>query len=440
MKPKGPIFGKALTGIVGEEFFGVGWGASSASGIPVNLLTAMHCSAVLACVTVIAEDMSKIPIRVMRRLPNGSKEEIEDHFMTRLLRNPNSWQSFGEWCEETMAHLLLYSNSYSVIKRNSRGEATELVPVPPDRVTLREAPGGEWFFYVSRSGLHEMAVLRDFDTMIEAESILHIRWMTLWNSLMGVPRISLSRETIGLAMSLEAHLAHVMGQGTRPGGLLKTARRLNPESVNQLKSSWQEGFSGPNKSGLTAVLEDGMEWQPMSIMNNNDAQLVELRLFQLKECCRTFRVPPHKVGLPIEGGTATMVQADQNYVNEVLLTWSERILRKLEEMADIDGRRVFLEHDFDHLMKADIKTRSEVHALGVSRMKYTPNEVRSADGLPPVPGGDVVYQPVNFAPLGSVPVAGTPGPGSDLTDEAGEGGDGSPGGGPFPGDEGAPGV
>jgi hypothetical protein len=56
-----------------------------------------------------------------------------------------------------------------------------MVPIHPDRVGLFEAPSGEYFYYVTRNGLHEMAMLREQPLMIPAENMFHIRWLPMWN-------------------------------------------------------------------------------------------------------------------------------------------------------------------------------------------------------------------------------------------------------------------
>src|ERR1700678_3035438 len=71
----------------------------SASGMPVSTTTAMRHVAVMACVSILAGDVAKIPLGVFRRLPNGGKEVRSDHYLNRLLRDPNNWQDGFEFKE-----------------------------------------------------------------------------------------------------------------------------------------------------------------------------------------------------------------------------------------------------------------------------------------------------------------------------------------------------
>jgi len=140
---------------------------------------------------------------------------------------------------------------------------------------------------------------------------------------------------------------------------------------------------------------------------------------------RGFRIPHFKVGLTIERGD--MVQLQQMYLNDVISTWCERFIPKLEELGDIDAEddELFVEFDYSHFLKADIQTRLTAMRLGVVGMIYTPNEARRGEGLPDVEGGDTLYQPVNVAPIGFTPQAASGnGPGSDTTGAPGAGGHG----------------
>ncbi|MGH7227434.1 MAG: hypothetical protein ACRELF_29840, partial [Gemmataceae bacterium] len=63
--------------VVGGEILSLHdeWGLSAA-GVPVNSITALQHTAVMACVAILAEDVAKLPIGLWRRLPNGGKVPV----------------------------------------------------------------------------------------------------------------------------------------------------------------------------------------------------------------------------------------------------------------------------------------------------------------------------------------------------------------------------
>jgi HK97 family phage portal protein len=176
-----------------------GDGGQSASGVAVNTTTAMRHVAVMACVSILASDAAKIPLDVFRRLPNGGGEVLKDHYLHRLLRAPNDWQDGFEFKEMSRASLVPRDNGYAVAVRNGRGVPLYMVPIHPERVGLFASPSGECFYFVTRNGLHELAVPRDKPLLIPSYDMLHLRWMPMWNSLLGTSRLSPVRQSVGLS-------------------------------------------------------------------------------------------------------------------------------------------------------------------------------------------------------------------------------------------------
>src|SRR5258707_1562980 len=78
-----------------EEWFSdYGLSGRTDSGVIVNQTTAMRVATVMACVRVCSEDVAKLPPRVYRLLgTDGARREAKDHFLYRLFRKPNAWQT-----------------------------------------------------------------------------------------------------------------------------------------------------------------------------------------------------------------------------------------------------------------------------------------------------------------------------------------------------------
>src|SRR5262249_15167363 len=99
---------------------------------------------------------------------------------------------------------------------------------------------------------------------------------------------------------------------------------------------------------------------------------------------------------------------------------------KLADVFDLAADDLTVEFDINHFLRADIMTRYNAYRVGIVGMFLTPNEVRRAEGLPELEGGDTLYQPTNVAPLGFTQSAPGAGPGSDTTGAPAAGGDGDP--------------
>lgn len=399
--------------------------STSAGGMAVTQVTALKVSAVLACVSIRSEDVAKLPVHVYRKTPDGGKKIVADHPIERVLRRPNAYQSRFEFMEQMQVSYLLRGNAYAVILRDPRGNAQSLIPVNPDRVWIFEAPGGQVFYQVARRGLHETAVLANEPLMIPAEDMLHLRWIAIDNSLYGASRIGLSRDAIGLSLSQQELAGRLSANNTNLGGVLTTDQKLTKEAAERLKKSWKERNQGLRNAGDTAVLEQGLKWQPLG-MSARDAEVIASRAHQVEEIARLFRMPMHKLGVPGKSVSASIEQLDQDYMNNVVSADLMRWEAKFDQHFGLAEQDVFVEFDVAGFLRASIMTRYQAYRTGIVGMFITPNEARRAEGLPDHPEGDTLYQPTNVAPIGFEPTGNETGPGSDVTGQAAPGGRGDP--------------
>jgi HK97 family phage portal protein len=401
----------------------------SAGGMAVTQLTALQVSTVQACVSIRAEDIAKLPVHVYRCLPNGGRQIVADHPLEKVLQRPNDYQSAFEFKEQMQVSILLRGNAYAVKLRDWRGNVTALIPVNPDRVWIYEAPGGQYFYQVARRGLHETAVLEDMPLMIPSEDMLHLRWMALDNSLYGASRIALAREAIGLALSQQELAGRLSANSTNLGGVLTTDGKLTPEAAKRIGEDWKKRRQGLQNAGETAVLEQGLKWQPLG-MSAKDAELVASRDFQVPEIARLYRMPLHKLGVPGANG-ATVEQMDQEYMNGPVSGDLGRWEAKLAHDFGLAEQGLIVQFDTSILMRANMTARYNAYRTGIVGMFMKPNQARRAeaewaDGWEDMDGGDDLYQPTNVAPIGFEPAGKETGPGSDVTGAPAAGGRGDP--------------
>lgn len=71
----------------------------------------------------------------------------------------------------------------------------------------------------------------------------------------------------------------------RPDYSLQTDGSLTEDQINNLRNQVSEQHQGVAKSWKPLVLQGGLKVQPISI-NPKDAQLLEMRKFQVEDVCR----------------------------------------------------------------------------------------------------------------------------------------------------------
>lgn len=419
-----------------------GWGVPTAAGVNVNQASAMQVSSVFSCVSILSYDLAKLGATIFhgQRHDGKSKQKAVAHPLYQLFKKPAPWLTWFEFCGMLQCSVLLRGNGYAVILRDPRtARPTMLVPINPDRVALWEAPDGSLFYMVTRSGLHEMAVLRNEPLLIAAEDIFHLKALSM-NGLLGLSPISMARESIGLSIAQEQLASRWAGNSAKPSGILTTDQKLTKEAAERVGNDWKTLNAGLYNAGKTAILEQGLKWQPLA-MTSSDLEFIASREFQLSEIARIYRVPMHMLGVVARSSGNSITQQAQEYLNYSLSTWIEMWEQRLQFTFDIDEDEAFVAFNVERLLRADISTRYAGHRIALGGTGWmTINEVRTSEGQETVDGGDVVFRPVNTAPADSDVFAGQAdpadktvpdddnpapnpsGPGSDQTGDIGKGG------------------
>lgn len=398
------------SGLTFEQFFtGFLGGGKSKSGVKVNQFSALQSSAVFACVRMLSQDLAKLRPKVVQVEADGTRTELRNHPLARLLRRPNSWQTWFEFATQMQTALVLRGNAYAAIVRDQRGKPLRFVPLNPDSIALYEAPDGALFWQVSRDGYHQTEQLKDFGLMIPFEDVLFLTDMRPVAGLAGLDTISVSKESVGLSLAQEQLAAHWMDNRAQPSGILSTESRLTEPEALRMEAAWKNLHKGLQNAGKTAVFEKGLKWIPLT-MTASDIEFLASRRYQLEEIARIFRIPLHMLGASADKNTAakTTDKAGQDYVNLTISTYTTIWKQKLEFMFGLEDegtKSVDVEVDWDYsiLLQADLATRVATAQKAIMGSIMTPDEGRLYCGYNPSgdPQGDKLLFPSNSTPYGS---------------------------------------
>jgi HK97 family phage portal protein len=400
--------GAAWSGFVGKssttpegwfrEFGGLG-GVESATGLAISQQSAINVSTVYACVTLRAKDIARCAPRLLRMEGPRSQTPVDDHSVSKLFNRPNELQTWYEWAFQMHAAFLLKANAYAAIIRDARGNPISLWPINPDGVHLYEAADGHLFYSAMRFGLYQSWQLRSLPLMIPAEDMFHLRGLS-FNSLHGVSTIGVARDAIGVALGLEQQAARFMNNGARPSGVLQTDKQLTPETAKRLREQWESLRSGIANAGKTAILEEGLKWNAMQL-SSVDLEFISQRKLAIEEIARFFGMPLHKLAVAGEVGKLKLDQADQSYVNTTIMPDLDMWEQKFDQVFSLSDEGLHADFDERRLLRAEESTRFINYRTAVTSGLMTPNECRTLEGLPSLPGGDELMFPVNVAALGS---------------------------------------
>lgn len=389
----------------------------SATGIAINQASAMAEATVHACIVIRSADVARCTPALRKEGDARSSPPVTDHAVAKVFKRPNWIQTWFEFAQQMQAAFLLRKNAYAAILRDGRGRPINLIPINPDAVQVLEASNGQIFYLVNRVGLFQMFALAGLPVAIPAEDMLHLRGLS-FNMLFGVPTIELARDSIGVALGLGQQAARLIGNGARPGGVLQTDKTLSDVAAKRLSAQWERMREGLENVGRTAILEEGLKWNAMQL-SSVDQQFIEQRRLSVEEAARWWGVPLYKLSVTGELAKIKVDDAEQVYVNTVVMPDVEAWEQKLVQTFDLDKQGLVADLDERKLIRASESVRVNNQRLRIMSGISTQNECRAENGDPPMDGGDVLLHPVNLAASGS-DMSGT------APDAAGRPADGTP--------------
>lgn len=348
---------------------------SALRGNGVTPARAESVSTVYACVSAISETIATLPLVLYRREGDDGRERAKDHPLYKALHDsPNGNQTALEFREQMQAAVLLKGNAYAEIIRGYDGQVRELLPLHPDRVNVLALENGRLGYEYTDTKGRVRRLLQD--------EVFHLRHRSD-NGALGVSPITAAREVVELALAERDHGNSTFRNGTRLSGILKFPAKLNPAQRKTIGDSWNSQYAGGANAGKTALLEEGVEYQTVS-MTLEDAEWIASRQFSVEEVCRLFRVPPTIVGDLRHGNYSNSVEMSRQFVvlslRRHLTMWEQAISRCLLTEA---GRRIyFAEHSVEGLLRGDSLNRAQFYQRALEDGWMDAGEVRQLENLP----------------------------------------------------------
>lgn len=358
-------------------------GAIRDAGVPVTADNSLSLSAVWGCVNLISGSISSLPLQLYRGGDDGDRVMLRSHPLYRVLHDsPNADQTALDFWDFMAMSLELWGNAYARIERLG-GKVVALVPVWPNRISVRRETGGVLRYRWTDSG-------RQYD--LPEDDVLHVRGPG-GDPLGGMSTLSFARRTFGLALAADESASGFYRNGMRPSGVLKFSEWLSDENREIARKYMADEFIGAANAGKPFVAEGGVEWQSLT-MPLDDAQLLETRSFSVEEVCRIFGVPPvlvqhHSKTSSWPTGVEQQVLIFQKFTLRRRLKRLEQAMEKqlLTEAERQSGMRI--EFNLEGLLRGDSAGRAAFYKSALNDGWMTINEVRAKENLSPVEGGDV---------------------------------------------------
>ena len=363
---------------------------SSPAGVVVSSETAIRMSTVYACVRLLGDTISSLPMGAyVRRGRQRISYAAVYGDVPAWVNKPNSELTRMEFLEQVLASLNLRGNAYILTVRDDMGDVVELYCINPESVRIvRKGPNEPLVYEVTvkeydpAGGVYSQDFNQKVMTLTKDE-LLHIPLFLLPGSLYGLGPIEAARITIGAVMAADTYAASYFGNAANPGGIIEVPGEMTEEQATTIGRDWNITHSGPYRAGKIGVLTGGAQFKPLAL-NAQDAQLLDTRRFGLEEVARLFRVPISLLGHPVAGAMSFASVEAQNlsFVQHSLRPLLERIEQALSSLLpEKDG---FVKFNLDALLRGTTIERYDAYTKGLREGFLSLNDVRAIEDLSPL--------------------------------------------------------
>ncbi|MGI1801830.1 phage portal protein [Priestia sp. TRN 1309] len=291
---------------------------------PVDETQALSIPAIKAAVELISNSISQLPIHLyVENEADQSVEKIKnDPRVNRLNCTANNYDVGQVIKKQIVQDYLLRGKAYVYKKEDGS------LHVLPARNVNEEGMTKDYISFIKKTYQYNgMETLWLDDT-----EVFEINSGT--NGLLYD-----NAQLIQIALNQLDYTDSLLGNAAIPTGILKASSRLTEKAINNLRESWTSLYRGSKNTGKTIILEEGMDYHPLSL-SPDKMQMVESQKAIVSEVARIFSIPESMINshankyASLEQNNLTFLQSCigpiitsiEGYLNKNLLTDTEKAL------------------------------------------------------------------------------------------------------------------
>ncbi len=339
---------------------------------------------VYRCVRMISEAAASVPLVL-----SDGDIVLNEHPLLDLLNHPNQLQSKNELLEAWYGYLLVSGNSYLEavsIDHNIR----ELHTLRPDRMKVIAGRDGWPQAYVYTANGSSVKFNQSDGEGVSP--ILHMRLFNPSDDHYGQSPIEAASKAIDIHNKSSSWNLALLDNAARPSGALvynSNNANLSEEQFERLKLELESNFQGAGNAGRPLLLEGGLDWKSMAL-SPRDMDFIESKHVAAREIALAMGVPPMLLGIPGDNTYSNYTEANRTLWRQTVLPLVTRCLYCISSWLKPEfGASIKLCVDLNKIEALAPERDVLWRRVGDSDF-MTINEKRSAVGLSPIDGGDVL--------------------------------------------------
>lgn len=369
---------------------------------------ALGVPALQRAVTLISSTTGMLSMQGFR---NGVVMDGEaDHAPTPpLIARPDPFETPYTFYSTTAAQMAKYGEFvWYIAATDTDGKASALVNVPLNELQVQDNPDDRLrprYRWGSVEGTR-------YSPGNPSGRFVHQKYpLTEPYQLRGEGPLQLGRIAVSVSVEAQIWAANFYGGGGHPSDIIKHATTLDPTPRNELGIPDPDtGLSEADRlkaqyiardQNTPIVIDSAIEDITPGRIDEAGAQMLEARLHQNGDAARLFGIAGKWVEY-VQSGTSLTYQTLEGAFTDLIKTCLQPLyLEPIEQaMSDLLTRSTTARFNVKGFLRADIKTRYEVHGIAIDKGIYDAAYAQREEGIAP---GDVEYEPVPFPAPSAIP-------------------------------------
>ena len=342
--------------------------SDSAASFATNPPSAMRLTPVRRAVTVISQDLARIPICTYGRVGDDYVKTYGDAF-DLLNGDWNEYHTAFEARRWMVSQAMLWGNAFAVINRVG-GSVRSLIPMNAWNVTLATQDDGTPVYNTSEYG------------EVAPADIIHFRMLPTRRQMWGTSPVADAVRALQLGAMLETAGVEQFKMPGLGKLSLSTDEVLGSEAIRATQDAFKSAHSGSDGMLRPIIAQGGAKIEQVG-QSLVDQDWSTARRQVIEEVARAFGVPPFVLFSDSEKYT----QEQARLYGESLQGYTEGFAAELRRKL-MPGEDVKVTFDMTTIQRGTFNEAMQGYTQAIQLGILTPNEVRKELGLMPIEGGD----------------------------------------------------
>ena len=344
---------------------------------------------------VIADECSRVRIKLIHKQEDGDDEEVFNHPVLDLLNNPNAaltskqlWNLYYSYLNLTGEAYILKLDRSGKPLTNQKELPTALYPLPSHLVqfNLNEFDLMKSTITYAGNTYPLTAVLRDINPDPE-------------NFYQGMSIVRKASLTIDTDIQMKRWNNKMFKNNGRPGSVVSFPQALSDDDYKRAKQMFNEQYSGTGNAFRNIILDNGATVTPY-MMSQQDLDFLASKAFTRDEILAMFKVSTSNLGIVEDTNRASATTQEYGFRKRC-------VVPRLEQFKDFINMRLLnpIYHgeymiDFEDVLPEDTERKLNEANAGINKW-LTIDEVREMYDLEPLPNGlgEKIYANMGLVPL-----------------------------------------